>query len=83
MRDTKIERQTNIVKISRLIVRSILNTLDKIEDINGKDRPNPTPAPHSIAPISNESNTTSKNLLLTLNIPENVNFDFLIDYDDC
>ena len=49
---------------------------DKIEDINGKDRPNPTPAPHSIAPINNESNTTSKNLFLALNIPENVNFDF-------
>ena len=54
----------------------MLKTLDKIEDINGKDRPNPTPAPQSIAPTNNESNITSKNLLLVLNIPENVNFDF-------
>ena len=71
-----IDRQTAIVKISRLKVFSILKTFDKIEEINGKDKPSPTPAPQSIAPMNNESNKTSKNLFLILNIPENVNLDF-------
>ena len=70
-----IDRQTAIVKISRLKVFSILKTFDKIEEINGKDKPSPTPAPQIIAPINKTSNKNFIILFSKNSIPEKVSFD--------
>jgi hypothetical protein len=65
-----------IVVISRIKVLSILKIVDITEEINGKERPNPTPAAHTIEPIKITSNNNFKNLLFILRIPENVNDEF-------
>ena len=52
----------------------MLKIFEKIVDIKGKDKPSPTPAPHSIAPINKASKSISRILLLILKIPENVNY---------
>ena len=72
----KIAEQINIVVKSNVILLFIFKISEITDEIKGKDRPSPTPAPQSIAPMNNESNKTSKNLFLILNIPENVNLDF-------
>ena len=65
-----------IVVISKIKVLSILKIFDITDEINGKERPNPTPAAHIIEPIKITSNNSFKNLLFILRIPENVNDEF-------
>ena len=62
-----------MVVISEVKVLSILKIVDIADEINGKERPNPTPAAHIIEPIKITSNNNFKNLLFILRIPENVN----------
>ena len=47
----KINEHNIIVKISKPKVLSIDNTSDITDEISGKERPNPTPAPQIIALI--------------------------------
>jgi hypothetical protein len=71
-----IDEQITIVVISKVKVLSILKIVDITDEINGKDRPSPTPAAHIIEPIKITSNNNFKNLLFMLRIPENVNDEF-------
>ena len=59
-----------------VMVRSILKIVDITDEINGNERPNPTPAAHIIEPIKITSNKNFKNLLFILRTPENVNDEF-------
>ena len=65
-----------MVVISEVKFLSILKIVDIADEINGKERPNPTPAAHIIEPIKITSNNNFKNLLFILRIPENVNDEF-------
>ena len=69
-----------IVVISMIKVLSILKIVDITDEINGKERPKPTPAAQIIEPMKIISNNNFKNLLFILRIPENVNdeFDFFV-----
>ena len=68
----KIEEQTRIVNISNEKVLSIINIFERTDDINGNDKPNPTPAPQIIAPMKSTSKINLTILFWIPNIPEKV-----------
>ncbi len=71
----KIAEQINIVVKSNVILLFIFKVSEITDEIKGKDRPSPTPAPQIIAPINKTSNKNFIILFSKNNIPENVSFD--------